>query len=127
MTYVYECNPEGGGSFMDWIVGESLESKTLVCLNPFGKWVKTNKLNIVDKPLLGISIGKIFGGKKGRIFLNGFIGNQNWRFTPNKNLFIGDEDGSISQIDYYNTSYRVGVAFTVNVIYFNPMVLPPNK
>lgn len=121
MTYPYELKREGGGSYTQGIAGESLDARDLVYLNVLGEWVKASALEITEMPVIGIAIGEIPSGNRGRIFLNGFIGDASWAWTPGSDIFAGDTAGSLSQtVTEFSATQRMGVAVTSNLIYFNP-------
>lgn len=121
MTYHYELKREGGGAYTDGVAGENLSARDLVYLNVTGEWVRASALEIADMPVVGIVIGAISSGDRGNIFLNGFIGDASWAWTPGSDIFAGSVPGALSQtVPELAAGQRMGVAVTSTLIYFDP-------
>lgn len=121
MSYEYELKREGGGAYTQGEAGETLGERNLVYLNNSGQWVKADASAIAQMPIVGMTIGAIPTGKRGKIFLQGFIGYQSWSWTTGSDVYAGATPGDVVQTTAsHSSTQRIGVAVNSDLIYFNP-------
>ena len=117
MSYHYELKRNGGGAFTLGNAGETLSSRDLVYLNASGEWVKADPSSWDSVPVVGLALANISNGKRGRVFLNGFVGDGSWAWTPGETLYCA-ADGTITSTAPAFARQTVGHAVSSNLILF---------
>lgn len=100
------------------IAGESLSSKDLVYLNASTLWVKADPSSYNTVPVVGMAMENIGSGLKGRILLEGFIGDATWSWTPMSALYASGTPGVITDTAPEEARQIVGRAVKSDLIYF---------
>lgn len=122
MTYPFLSRRLGSGNEIRGQAGENLGDRKVVYLDGNGRWRLADADTAARMPTVGFTIGLIASGNWGRILLQGLVGRAGWTWTRGGDLYASTVAGEITHTAPIapDLVQRVGVAYEVDVIYFNP-------
>jgi len=90
-------------------------------LDTDGNYIEANASAEATMPCTAIATETGTGSKE--VLLHGFIRNDLWTWTPGGAVHVNITNGTLSQVipsASGNQVQRVGIAYTANILYFNP-------
>jgi len=121
LTYLLDHKREGGGFVEVGVAGENLGAKKLVYRNVLGVWRLADSDAAATMPVIGMTIGAIPSGRRGNIFLQGFIGDASWAWIIGDEVYASQTPGELTQTLPSGVVFQqVAIAYEGDLIYFNP-------
>lgn len=115
---------EGDGFWIMGTAAEALGAKKLVYLIPNEQWSLADADIAASMPTMGMTQGAIASGKRGVIFVYGFIGDSTWSWTRGA-VYASAIAGELTQSmpDMSDSVVQeIGYASSDTMIFFNPKI-----
>ena len=125
MTYqVDSFKRAGSGLFISGIAGEDLGDRKLVYIASDETWKLADADTALTMPVIGLTMGAISVGLRGRILVKGFIGLKTWAWSVGEGLYASENvAGELTQTappDINHFTQEIGFPITETQIFFSP-------
>jgi len=114
---------EGSGFTYNGRGGATCISFTLVYLGGSDYWYPADADAAATMPVLGLVIGGLTIGDRGKILLKGLVNNNAWAWTPGVPLYASTVAGELTETEPVgpgDVSQMVAYSITATTIYFSP-------
>jgi len=103
--------------------GEAIEKPKLCRMSDNGKLLIADKDSAVGAKVIVLATADVAQNADSEFLLQGFYRDDTWNWTLGGLLYLGDSGAMVQDVSGYTTGDQVqvvGVAFTADIIYFNP-------